>query len=349
MTGSPPDLSTEYLGLRLAHPVVPSSSPLTGDLDTLQQLVDAGAPAVVLPSLFEEQIELETLAYHFGLEYGSGSHPEAAAGYLPELGDYNTGPHEYLRLVRESVAQLGVPVIASLNGASPGGWTRYARMLEEAGAAAIELNLYFMAADREESSAAVEARCLSLVEAVKWVVGIPVAVKLSPYFSSMAQMADRMAAAGADALVLFNRFYQPDIDLTTMRVTPKLVLSTPEESRLALRWIAILRDSVEMDLAATSGIHTWSEVTKTILAGADVTMMASALLRHGPGALTDAVTGLRAWLAENDYTSVEQAKGSLSRLSAPDPDQYERANYMRTLVTYSSDWRQGSAPRTTAT
>lgn len=338
--GTTPDLSTEYLGFTLPHPVVPSSSPLTGDLDSLHRLVQAGAPAVVLPSLFEEQIELETLAYHFGLEFGTGSNPEATAGYLPELGDYNTGPHEYLGLVKDAASELGVPVIASLNGASPGGWTRYAQMVEEAGAAAIELNLYFMAADREESSAEVEARCLTLVEAVKWVVGIPVAVKLSPYFSSMALMADRLASAGADSLVLFNRFYQPDIDLDTMKVTPKLVLSTPEESRLALRWIAILSGTVDADLAATSGVHSWQEVTKLVLAGADVTMMASALLRHGPAALTDAVEGLRGWLTDNDYDSVAQAKGSLNRRSAPDPDQYERANYMKTLVTYSSDWRR---------
>jgi dihydroorotate dehydrogenase (fumarate) len=340
MSETTPDLTTHYLGFSLPHPVVPSSSPLTGDIDTLHALVEAGAPAVVLPSLFEEQIELQTMAYHFGLEFGAGSHPEAAAGYLPELHDYNTGPHEYLQLVRQASAGLGIPVIASLNGASPGGWTRYAQMLEEAGASAIELNLYFMAADREESSAEVEARCLTLVEAVKWVVGIPVAVKLSPYFSSMASMADRLASAGADSLVLFNRFYQPDIDLDTLSVSPRLVLSSPEESRLALRWIAILAGNIDCDLAATSGIHTWNEVAKVILAGADVAMMASALLRRGPVALTEAVDGLRTWMSENGYSSVTQAKGSLSRGSAPDPDQYERANYMTTLVTYSSDWRR---------
>jgi dihydroorotate dehydrogenase (fumarate) len=340
MTDADPDLSTTYLGLRLAHPVVPSSSPLTGDLDTLHALVEAGAPAVVLPSLFEEQIELETLAYHFGLEFGVGANPEAAAGYMPELHDYNTGPHEYLQLVSRARDELGVPVIASLNGASPGGWTRYAQMLEDAGAAAIELNLYFMAVDAAESATEVEARCLTLVEAVKRVIGIPVAVKLSPYFSSMAAMAARLDNAGANGLVLFNRFYQPDIDLETLQVSPRLVLSAPEESRLALRWIAILAGTLNADLAATSGIHTWQEVAKMVLAGADVTMMASALLRRGPTALTEAVDGLRTWLSENTYTSVTQAKASLSRRSAPQPDEYERANYMNTLVTYSSDWRR---------
>lgn len=335
-----PDLSTRYLGFDLAHPIVPSSSPLTGDIDTLHALVEAGAPAVVLPSLFEEQIELETLAYHFGLEFGAGAHPEAAAGYLPELAEYNTGPHEYLELIRRASAELGVPVVASLNGATPGGWTRYAAMLEEAGAGAIELNLYFMAADASESSAEVEARCLTLLEAVKWVVSIPVSVKLSPYFSSLAAMAHRFDDAGADGLVLFNRFYQPDIDLETLAVKPRLVLSTPDEARLALRWIAILSPSVDCDLAATGGVHSWAEATKLVLAGADVTMMASALLRQGPTALTAAVDGLRTWLAEHGYVSVEQAKGSLDRLSAPQPDQYERANYMSTLVTYSMDWRR---------
>jgi dihydroorotate dehydrogenase (fumarate) len=335
-----PDLSTEYLGFTLAHPVVPSSSPLTGDLGTLHELVEKGAPAVVLPSLFEEQIELETLAFHFGLEFGAGANPEAAAGYLPELHDYNTGPHEYLRLVRDASSQLGVPVIASLNGASPGGWTRYAQMLEDAGASAIELNLYFMATDPEESSTEVEARCLTLVEAVKCVVGVPVAVKLSPYFSSMTSMARRLASVGADALVLFNRFYQPDIDLETLAVAPRLVLSSPDEARLALRWIAILHGQVDTQLAATGGIHGWTEVAKMILAGADVTMMASSLLRRGPTALTEAVEGLRNWLAANGYESVRQAQGSLSRGSAPDPGQYARANYMTTLVSYSSDWRQ---------
>lgn len=336
-----PDLTTEYLGFTLAHPVVPSSSPLTGDLDTLHELVEAGAPAVVLPSLFEEQIELETLAFHFGLEFGAGANPEAATGYLPELHEYNTGPHEYLRLVRDASGELGVPVIGSLNGVSPGGWTRYAQMLEDAGASAVELNLYFMATDLDESSTDVEARCLTLVEAVKWVVGIPVAVKLSPYFSSMTSMSERLASVGADALVLFNRFYQPDIDLETLTVAPRLVLSSPDEARLALRWIAILHGQVDTQLAATGGIHGWTEVAKMILAGADVTMMASALLRRGPQALGEAVDGLRDWLAINEYDSVRQARGSLSRGSAPDPDQYARANYMATLVSYSSDWRHG--------
>ena len=340
-----PDLSTRYLGFDLPHPVVPSSSPLTGDIDTLHALVDAGAPAVVLPSLFEEQIELETLAYHFGLEFGSGSHPEAVTGYLPELTEYNTGPHRYLELVRRSSGELGIPVIASLNGASPGGWTRYAGMIEEAGASAIELNLYFMAADATESSAEVEARCLTLLEAVKWVVSIPVAVKISPFFSSMASMAQRFDDAGADALVMFNRFYQPDIDLETLEVRPRLVLSTPEEARLALRWVALLAGSVECDLAATSGVHSWEQVAKLVLAGADVTMMASALLRQGPSALTAAVDGLRAWLVNNGYSSVKQAKGSLSRRTAPEPDQFERANYMNTLTTYSSDWRRSGGVR----
>lgn len=333
------DLSTHYLGFRLEHPVMPSASPLTGDIDTLHRLVEAGAPAVVLPSLFEEQVEHDALAVHLGLEVGSGIFAEAAEGYFPELDDYNTGPDDYLDLVTRAVDELDIPVIASLNGTSPGGWTRYARMLEQAGANALELNIYFMATDPEEGSADVEARCLSLVEEVKSAVAVPVAVKIGPYFSSVSAMARRFEEAGADGLVLFNRFYQPDIDLESLSVAPNLVLSTADELRLPLRWIGVLYGQVDLDLAATTGVHTATEVVKMVLAGASVTMMASALLRRGPGALTDAVTGLRSWLGENEYESVAQARGSLSLRAAPDPAQYERANYMHTLVSYSAEWR----------
>lgn len=339
-----PDLATEYLGFRLAHPVVPSSSPLTGDIDTLHELVQAGAPAVVLPSLFEEQVEHDAMAVHHGLEFGAGFFAEAPDGYFPELDDYNTGPDEYLALALRASNELDVPVIASLNGASTGGWTRYAQRLEATGINALELNIYFMATDPAESSADVENRCLRLVEDVRAAVEVPLAVKIAPYFSSIASMARRFADAGADGLVLFNRFYQPDIDLDTLTITPNLILSTPDEIRLALRWIAVLRDSVDMSLAATSGVHSPTEVVKLVLAGADVTMMASALLKRGPAALTEAVDGLRSWLASGDYASLEQAKGSMSGRAAPDPGLYERANYMQTLVSYSTDWRRHHAP-----
>jgi dihydroorotate dehydrogenase (fumarate) len=334
------ELTTDYLGFRLPHPVMPSASPLTGDIDTLHRLVEAGAPAVVLPSLFEEQVEHDALAVHQGLEFGAGYNAEAPEGYFPELDDYNAGPDDYLELVARAEDELDVPVIASLNGTSPGGWTHYARLLENVGADAIELNIYFMAADPSETSQQVEARCLALVETVKAAVELPVAVKIGPYFSSMAAMARRFEAAGADALVLFNRFYQPDIDLEGLAVSPHLVLSTPHEFRLPLRWIGILADVVAIDLAATTGIHTATEVIKAVLAGASVTMMASALLKRGPVALSEAVNGLQSWLADNGYESVEQARGSMSRRSSPDPDEYERANYMQTLVSYSTDWRR---------
>lgn len=333
------DLTTTYLGFTLAHPVVPSASPITGDIDSLHRLVSAGAPAVVLPSLFEEQVEHDIMAIQAGLEYGAGVFAEAADGYFPELDNYNTGPDEYLGLARRAVTELGVPVIASLNGVSDGGWVRYARTLADTGIHALELNINFMATNPDEGSDRVETRCLELVEAVKRAVDIPVAVKIGPYFSALAAMARRFAEAGADALVMFNRFYQPDIDLETLQINPNLRLSTVDEVRLPLRWIAVLHGTVDLDLAATTGVHSHEEVVKLILAGADVTMTASALLRHGPVALSTMVEGLSTWLSNHGYASVDQAKGSLSRQRAPEPDQYERANYMQTLLTYSADWR----------
>jgi len=333
-----PDLSTEYLGLPLAHPVVPSASPLTSDLDHLHRLVAAGAPAVVLPSLFEEQIEYEALALHAALEHGAESYAEAASGYFPELDDYNTGPTDYVGLVHGAKRELAVPVIASLNGTTPGGWIRYARVLEDAGIDALELNIYFVAAESAWSSETVEHRYLELVRSVREAVGVPLAVKIGPYFSSLAHMARRLVDAGADALVLFNRFYQPDIDIVDLEVGPRLVLSTPDELRLVLRWIAILHGRVDADLAATTGIHTAEEAVKAVLAGADVTMMASALLRHGPEQLTRVRDGLAAWLREGGYESVGQARGSLSQRKAADPSAFERSSYMRTIVGYTADW-----------
>lgn len=333
-----PDLSTEYLGLPLAHPVVPSASPLTGDLDHLHQLAEAGAPAVVLPSLFEEQIEHEAMAIHAAVEYGAESYAEAATGYFPELDDYNTGPTDYLGLVHGAKRELAIPIIASLNGTTTGGWTRYARILEEAGIDALELNIYFVAADLTWSPDTVERRYLDLVNAVREAVRVPLAVKIGPYFSSLGNMARRLTDAGADALVLFNRFYQPDIDLEELEVTPNLVLSTPNELRLVLRWIAILHGRVRADLAASTGVHTAEEAIKLILAGADVTMMASALLRQGPSQLTAVRDGLAAWLDRSGYESIAQARGSLSQRKAADPSAYERSSYMRTIVEYSSDW-----------
>jgi dihydroorotate dehydrogenase (fumarate) len=332
------DLSVEYLGLKLAHPVVPSASPLTGDIDHILALVEAGAPALVLPSLFEEQIEHDAMAVHHGIEQGAGGFAEAASGYLPDLNDYNTGPNQYLDLVGRARKEAGVPVIASLNGVSTGGWTLYARVLADQGVDALELNVYRVAADVEESSGHVELGYLKLVESVRSAIDVPLAVKIGPYFSAMGSMARRLADAGADALVLFNRFYQPDFDLGTMEVVPNLVLSTPYESRLVLRWLAILYGRVDADLAATTGVHEAQDAVKCLLAGSTVSMMASALLRQGPGQLTKVRDGLETWLESNGYESASQARGSLSQQAVADPVTFERANYKTTLTSYTPTW-----------
>jgi dihydroorotate dehydrogenase (fumarate) len=302
----------------------------------MERLAEVGASAIVMPSLFEEQIEHEAYQVHAALEYGTESYAEHAGGFLPELEDYNTGPDAYVDLLRRSIADLDIPVIPSLNGTTLGGWTEYARRLEEAGAPALELNVYFIAANVDETGQQVEERYLALVSAVKESIGIPLGVKVGPYFSSMANMAGRLVDAGADGLVLFNRFYQPDIDLEDLEVRPDVKLSTSTELRLPLRWIAILKGRVEASLAATSGAHTSEDVVKLLLAGADVAMMASALLRHGAGWLGTVLDGLQSWLEEHEYESVEQMKGSMSQAAAPDPAAFERANYMETLVTYAA-------------
>ena len=332
------DLSTTYLGLELDHPILPSASPLTGDIDHIHTLVEAGAPAVVLPSLFEEQIEHDALAVHFALEMGADGFGEAPAGFFPHLDDYNTGPEDYLELIRRAKEEVGVPVIASLNGISTGGWTLYAKILRDQGCDALELNTYRISGNIEETSAEVEDSYLRLVEAIRADLDIPLAVKVGPYFSSMGDVARRLVDAGADALVIFNRFYQPDIDLETLHVTPNLVLSDPVELRLVLRWLAILYGRVEADLAATTGIHEADDALKALLAGATVVTMASALLRHGPSRLTEVRDGVEAWLSEREYTSATQARGSLSYSAVPDPTVFERASYMKTLRSYVPTW-----------
>jgi dihydroorotate dehydrogenase (fumarate) len=331
------DLRTPYLGLELKHPIVASASPLTGSVDSLKRLQDAGVAAVVLPSLFEEQIEHEEMAAHNLMLYGAELSPEAH-GFFPEMLNHPTGPDRYLKLVKDAKQALSVPVIASLNGHTPGGWTSIARQLQDAGADAIELNVYFLAASVDDTSADVEQRYVDLVAAVTRQVGIPVAVKVAPYFSAMANMAARLTKAGASGLVLFNRFLQPDILLDELEVSPHLVLSTSDELRLALRWIAILRGRVAASLAATGGAHTPEDVLKLLLAGADCVMLASSLLAKGPGHVDTLVRGVQAWMSERDYTSVAQMKGSLSQQSCPDPDAFERANYMRALQSYTSEF-----------
>jgi dihydroorotate dehydrogenase (fumarate) len=331
-------MHTSYLGMTLAHPIVPSASPITGDIDHLLRLAEAGASAVVLPSLFEEQVEHEAMAVHMGLEWAKDSFAEAADGYLPELEDYNTGPARYLELIRAAKSELSVPVIASLNGTTTGGWALYAKILADQGIDALELNIYLIAADSALTGSQVEHQYLSLVELIRRTVEVPLAVKVGPFFSSMANMATRLIGAGADGLVIFNRFYQPDIDLDRMEVVPNLVLSTPAELRLVLRWIAILYGRIEGSLAATTGVDGAGEAAKLVLAGADVTMMASSLLHNGPERLRETVDGLQTWLVDNGYQSLEQAKGSFSQAAVADPSAFERANYMRTLMSYSPPW-----------
>ena len=335
------DLRTTYLGLELANPIVPSASTLSSRIDTLRRLQDAGAAAIVMQSLFEEQIEHDALQIHGVLERDTHSFAEALT-HFPELEEYNTGPDEYLRHLEACKRELQIPVIGSLNGASEGGWIRYAKLIEDAGADALELNVYLVAADPDETGEQVESRYLDLVRAVRGSVQIPLAVKVGPFFSSTANMARRLVEAGADGLVLFNRFLQPDIDLETLEVDPTLHLSTSEELRLPLRWIAILYDRVACSLAATTGVHTAEDALKLLLAGADVTMMASALFRNGPEHLGVVLDGVRAWLEENDYLSVAQARGSVSQRNVADPVAFARANYMNMLVHYTSpyDWRE---------
>ncbi len=332
------DLRTKYLGFELASPLVASASPLTGDLETLYALEDAGASAVVLPSLFEEQIEHQQMAIHDLHESVRNFHGEAST-YFPEMQEYNAGPEAYLALVANARKSLRVPVIASLNGTTNAGWTRYAKKIEEAGASALELNIYLIAADPDVTGAQVEERYLDLVRAVRASISIPLAVKVGPHFSSFANMARKLVDAGARGLVLFNRFLHPDIDLESLEVRPDLELSTPSEARLAVRWVAILRGRVKASLAATGGAHGHAEVAKLLLAGADVVMMASALLRNGPGHIKTVRAGLQTWLEEKEYLSVEQMKGSLSQEHAPDPGAFERSNYMKALLSF------GNTPR----
>lgn len=329
-----PDLSTTYLGLKLASPLVPSASPLTANLDMLKRLEEAGASAVVLPSLFEEQIEHDQIDLHALLEYGTDSFGEALT-YFPELDVYNAGSEDYLEHLAAAKEALSIPVIASLNGVSTGGWTRYASLVQETGADALELNVYAVETDPDASAASIEERTLQLVARVREAVTIPLAVKVGPYYSAFANVARHLADAGADGLVLFNRFLQPDIDLETLEVTPQIALSTSAELRLRLRWIAILRGRVAASLAATGGVHTAEDVLKLLLVGADVTMLASALLQRGPELLLELRADVEAWLTEREYESVEQLKGSLSQASCPDPAAFERGNYMRALVSYA--------------
>jgi dihydroorotate dehydrogenase (fumarate) len=324
------DLSTKYLGLDLKNPIVPSAGPLSADIGNIKAMEDAGAAAIVLHSLFEEQIESEELELHTHTTEHNEQFPEAV-NYFPEPVDYKKGPEEYLEHVKKAKDAVEIPIIASLNGYSAGGWTDYAKKLQEAGADALELNVYILATDVETPGASVEDDYVKIVKAVKGAVSIPVAVKLSPFFSSVANLAKRLEDAGADGLTLFNRFYQPDIDLENLEVIPNVLLSTPMALRLPLRWIGILYKRVNVDFAATSGVYSEKDALKTIMAGANVAQVLSCLLKYGIGHITDVVNKMQNWMEINEYKSLDQMRGSMSYMNVPDPSRFERANYAKVI------------------
>jgi dihydroorotate dehydrogenase (fumarate) len=331
------DIRTTYLGLDLCSPIVASAGPLTGTRETAERLAAAGAGAIVMPSLFEEEIVHEEVELNFALEAGAEHFPEAL-DYFPRFSVIESVLDRYLATVGELKAALDIPVIASLNGATPGGWVNYAQMLSNAGADALELNIYRLATDPDRTAAEVEAGDLELVSEVVAAVDLPVAVKLGPYYTAVANFAGRVTAAGAHGLVLFNRFYQPDLDVDTRDVVPRIDLSQAWELRLPLRWIAILRPVLGpgVALAATSGVHSGADVAKALLVGADVAMTTSALLRHGPEHLATMEAELRSWMAEHEYASVAELRGSVSCATSEDPAAFERANYLRTLHSWTT-------------
>ncbi len=331
------DLSTNYLGLKLKNPVVVSASPLTEKLENFRRLEDAGASAIVMYSLFEEQIEAESENLDNALEYGADSYAESTS-YLPDLQKYHVGPDRYLELLRKGKAAVGIPVIASLNGKSQGGWVRYAEYLEQAGADALELNIFNVPADATLSSDQLEKNYCDLVRAIRKHIRIPIAVKLGSSFTSLAHFARQLSDAGADGLVIFNRFYQPDFDLEELEVVPNLVLSSPHELRLRLHWAAILYHQVETYIAITGGVHDSSDVLKSMMAGAHVTMMTSALLKYGIEHIGVVLAGVERWMDEHEYASIRQMRGSMSLVNVENPTAFLRGNYLKMLGSYS--WRE---------
>jgi dihydroorotate dehydrogenase (fumarate) len=329
------DLNTHYLGLPLKNPIVAAASPLTGDLGTLRQLESAGIAAVVLPSLFEEQISHDEQRIDALHNYHTFSSAESLS-YFPELRDLSVGPRDYLRMLEAAKKTMTVPVIGSLNGCSPGGWVRFAKLFQESGADAVELNIYFVPTDPGMTSADVESRYIDLVATIRQAVTIPVAVKIGAQFTNLSNFVTQLAQVGVNGVVLFNRYLEPDIDLTSLQITPQLVLSSRHELRLPLRWIAILRDQLSISLAATSGAQYPEDVIKLLLVGADVCMIASALLKHGVGYVSELTREVQNWLDVNDYDSVEQLKGSMSYGNCPDSGQLERANYMKAITSYTA-------------
>ena len=331
------DLRTKYLGLELAHTLMPGGSPMADDLDTVRRLEDAGAAAIVMHSLFEEQLTGEQLATHAALEASTESYGESLS-FLPSISDFRLGPEEYLEQIRKIKQLVKVPVIASLNGATLGGWLGYAKMMAEAGADALELNVYQLATDPEESAQALEQRTLAVVRAVTEAVSIPVAVKLSPFYTSTANFARQLVAAGAAGLVLFNRFYQSDIDIEELDVKPQLRLSDSSELLLRLRWIAILSGRVNASFAVTGGVHSAVDVVKAVMSGAHGVQLVSALLRHGPYYLKFILDDLNRWLEEHEIGSLDEIRGNMSLERCPDPRQLERTNYMRVLASWRPAW-----------
>lgn len=327
------DMTTTYMGMTLRNPLVASSSPLSHKVETICKLEEAGIGAVVMYSLFEEQITLESQQLDYFLTHGTESYAEALS-YFPDIGEYNVGPDEYLNLIRKAKEAVDIPVVGSLNGVSAGGWVKYARMIEQAGADALELNVYYLPTDPDLPGTEVEQMTVDTVQAVRQQVNIPLAVKMVPFFSSIPNVAKRLAEAGANALVLFNRFYQPDLDIENLEVVPHLVLSNSDELRLPLRWTAILYGRVPVDLAITTGVHTYQDVLKGLMAGAKVTMMASELLQNGLGRIGQILQELQAWMEEHEYASVKQMIGSMSQKNVAEPAAFERANYMKVLDSY---------------
>lgn len=328
------DLTTSFLGLKLKNPLVPSASPLSKELDTVRQMEDAGAAAVVFYSLFEEQIEFETSELDHYRQFGSESYAEALS-YFPEPAEFRRGPEEYLEHLRRAKEAVDIPLIGSLNAASPGGWVDYARKIEQAGADGLELNVYFLPTDLNQPQAEIEDVYIDIAREVRQAVKIPLLFKLHPYFTSVGHTARHLEEAGVNGLELFNRFYQPDIDPENLEVFPNLQLSTPWESRLATRWLALLYGRVRCDLSATSGVHSGRDAVKMLMAGASAVHLCSALLKYGVYHLKRVQEELEAWMEENEYAAVSQMIGTMSQKSCPDPAAFERANYIKVLQSYT--------------
>jgi len=327
------DLSTTYLGLKLPHPIMPGASPMVDKIDLVKRMEDAGAAAIVMHSLFEEQLMREELATYHHIETPADSFAEAMT-YLPRMDEFNLGPDQYLEQLVRIKQSVDIPVIASLNGFTSGGWIRYAKLMQDAGANALELNVYYLATNASESGEEVEQRTIDILKAVKQAVSIPVAIKLSPFFSSMANMAKRLDDAGADGMVLFNRFYQPDIDVESLDVEPVLRLSDSSELNLRLRWLAVVSGHVRASLAVSGGVHTHLDAVKAVMTGAHAVQVVSGILQQGPDVIRRIREGLTQWLEEHEYDSLEQMRGSMNLLRCPDASMFERANYIRILQGY---------------